>query len=72
MPTPFAKTFLALLMVLWATGCADGRARNECLLFTAPIILTEAEDRVLTRGSREQVVTYNETGERHCGWRPAR
>lgn len=58
-------------MMLFLTACGAGYRSNFCAL-ESPIYLTLDDLQTWDRKRKEQVLIHNETGERLCGWKPAR
>ena len=64
------KVQIALILSAALTaGCAIDAARDrDACDWAAPIRPSRAD--VLSDGTLAQIVTHNEIGVRHCGWRP--
>lgn len=58
---------IAAALVLLLGGCTLNSAKTGSLCTAGPIILDD--DDALTRGTAEQIVTLNESGESICGWK---
>lgn len=56
------------LMPLFALTLAAGCVQTDPCGWAAPIMPSRAD--VLTDGTARQILTYNETGARICGWQP--
>jgi hypothetical protein len=63
----FKPTAMLLLIAVSTAGCAtDPFARNDCD-WAQPIEPSRKD--VLTRQTKEQIVSHNEIGSKVCGWR---
>ena len=64
-----ARWLPSLLLPLLAS-CATGPAPNDFCLLAQPIRPSMAEIAVLTPETSRQILTYDRTGARLCGWKP--
>lgn len=58
---------LAIIALMLLAGCATA---GGTLCTAGPIILDKADH--LTRATKEQIVTFDESGQRLCGWKAPR
>lgn len=68
------KALIAAVLLLVA-GCAkmptiDFTLKPHLPCSVGPILLDKAD--VLTRSTKEQIITLDETGAALCGWKPAK
>ena len=54
-------------MALFLAACNGGPVNNFCAL-NSPRYPTQEQVDLMTRAEKEELVVYNETGERLCGW----
>ena len=64
----YRRTAMLLLIAVSIAGCAtDPRLKSDCD-WAQPIKPSRHD--VLTRQTREQIVSHNEAGAKICGWKP--